>query len=61
MDPEKKKELELELSKLTILQLRDIARRIGIDISGSIRKKEIIDKLLASDISPENGTGEGTG
>jgi len=54
MDPEKRKELELELSKLTILQLRDIARRSGIDISGSIRKKEISDKILASDISPEN-------
>jgi len=54
MDPEKRKETELELSKLTILQLRDIARQSGIDISGSIRKKEIIDKILASDISPEN-------
>jgi len=54
MDPEKRKEIELELSKLTILQLRDIARRSGIDISGSIRKKEIIDKILATDISPEN-------
>ena len=56
MDPEKRKEIELELSKLTILQLRDIARQSGIDISGSIRKKEIIDKILASDISPENIT-----
>jgi len=54
MEPDKRKEIELELSKLTILQLRDIARQSGIDISGSIRKKEIIDKLLASDISPEN-------
>jgi hypothetical protein len=54
MESEKRKEIELELSKLTILQLRDIARQSGIDISGSIRKKEIIDKILASNISPEN-------
>jgi hypothetical protein len=54
MDPEKRKEIELELSKITILQLRDIARQSGIDISGSIRKKEVIDKILASDFSPEN-------
>jgi hypothetical protein len=53
MDPEKKKELEQELSKLTILQLRDIARKGEIDISGSIRKKEIIDKIMAADIPPE--------
>jgi len=53
MNPERKKELEQELSKLTILQLRDIARKSGIDISGSIRKKEIIDKIMAADIPPE--------
>lgn len=51
MEEEQKKWLEGELSKLTILQLRDIARRNNIDIAGSIRKKEIIDKVLAKEIN----------
>jgi len=50
MDSDPRKALEGELAKLTILKLRDLAHKHGIDISGTIRKKEIIDKLLNANI-----------
>ena len=51
MNADKGKETEDELMKLTILQLRDIARKNGIDVSGLIRKKELVDKIMAADVS----------
>jgi len=50
MDSDPKKALEAELAKLTILKLRDLAHKNGVDISGTIRKKDIIDKLLDANI-----------
>ncbi|MEM2839412.1 MAG: hypothetical protein QXE18_04910 [Thermoplasmata archaeon] len=37
--------------KLTVLQLREIARKKGIDVSGLIRKKELVDRILAAEVS----------
>ncbi|MDH4123669.1 MAG: hypothetical protein OEV21_06270, partial [Thermoplasmata archaeon] len=54
MGANKKKELENELSKLTILQLRQLSRKYSIDYTGSIRKNELIDKILASGVSLDN-------
>lgn len=51
MDSDPRKALEEELAKLTILKLRDLAHKNSIDISGTIRKKDIIDKLLNAKIS----------
>ena len=51
MDNEERKSLEGELSKLTILKLRDLAHKNSVEIAGTIRKKEIIDKLLDAGIS----------
>jgi hypothetical protein len=42
---------EEELMKLTILQLREIARKNGLDVSGIIRKKELVEKMIAAGIS----------
>jgi tetratricopeptide (TPR) repeat protein len=50
MDSDSKKALEAELAKLTILKLRDLAHKNNVDISGTIRKKDIIDKLLNANI-----------
>lgn len=55
MDDNRNRETEEELMKLTVLQLRDIARKNGIDVSGLIRKKELVDKILSAgaSIKPE--------
>lgn len=50
MESESNRELEAELAKLTILKLRDLAHKNNVDISGTIRKKDIIDKLLEAKI-----------
>jgi len=50
MEPESKEALEAELAKLTILKLRDLAHKNNVDIAGTIRKKDIIDKLLEAGI-----------
>lgn len=58
MDDNGNRETEEELMKLTVLQLRDIARKNGIDVSGLIRKKELVDKILSAGalIKPEKAT-----
>ena len=54
MDSDQMKALEAELAKLTILKLRDLAHNNGVEISGTIRKKDIIDKLIEAGVTLES-------
>jgi len=56
MDSKKRNEIEKKLSDLTVIELRKLARERSIDISGAIRKKELIDKILVWDKAPKIGT-----
>ena len=53
MNQQMKAEMEQRLSDMTVAQLKDIARKHSIDISGVTRKKEIVDKILESEKAQE--------